>query len=379
MLTIILVKQEWRGVKPWIISLFIALVALMSLSSLFAFNTDLALTYLSLYGKNFALALIIAGCIRNINSMRTMTLYCIAGATIGGLLAIYQYRTGNLVVSTIYDKRAGGLSNDPNDAAMLMLAGLPLCFYWFLRSKIPGKIFFSSTALITLIGIILTGSRGGFVALCVSGAIVYFRRPSIMNSVAILVIAICGIILAPPYYKDRITTLFTGKELNYATSLDQRSQLLEYGLRAFFKHPVLGTGTGNFGAGFTEIANQEGGRFKQVSPSNAPYMPAHNLYLEFFVENGGFAGCILLLIFGLSLLGLFKLNETNAQGRRPHYPLGYLIGAALIGMMLAGLFLSQGKNPVLWFLTGLGLSSFQIPKSRRVISKVESPIRQITT
>lgn len=377
MVAVILAKQEWRGVKPWIIGLFLALLTIMSLSSLFAFNTTLALVYFSLYAKNFALALIIAGSIRNVQSMKIMTIYCLVGATIGGILAIYQYKTGNFVVSTIYDKRAGGLSNDPNDAAMLMLAGLPLCLYWFLRAQIPGKLVVFGAAILILIGVILTGSRGGFVALCIVGGIIYLRRPTPINTVAALGIALTGIVMAPSYYKDRITTLFTGHEINYATSLDQRSQLLEYGLAAFAKHPILGTGTGNFGGGLAEIANERGAGFKRISPANAEYVPAHNLYLEFFVENGFFAGVLLLTIFGCALRGLILIQETNKKGHQLSYPLGYLTAAALVGMMLAGLFLSQGKNPVLWFLIGLGLASYQLPHSRRLIYRSATRSEQI--
>ncbi|HSB95423.1 MAG TPA: O-antigen ligase family protein, partial [Spongiibacteraceae bacterium] len=309
---IIVIKRQWHGVATWLLAAFGALFTLMAIAALFAANQDMALAFLLQYYRSFIFALLIAGSIRHVDAMKTMSIYCLIGATIGGILALYQTISGNLIISTIYDKRAGGLSDDANDSALLMLGGIPFAIYWFYRAKSLGKIFSLGALALIGVGIILTGSRGGFVAMSVSLLIVYLRRPNILNTSLAILIIIGGFLFMPDYYKTRFSTLITGKEVNYATSLDLRGKLLQYGIKGLINHPLLGVGPGNFGAAYAEVENASGSSLNGSSPSKT-HMSAHNLYLEFFVENGILTGGILLSIIASAVWGLTRITEVETR------------------------------------------------------------------
>jgi len=108
-------------------------------------------------------------------------------------------------------------------------------------------------------------------------------------------------------------------------------------------------------------ARKNGVQMSQVNLADPVYPAAHNMYLEFFVENGVFAGTLLLAILGWAVRCLFKLDDSAGQESNA-IKLGHSTACALGGMLIAGVFLSQGLNSVLWFLVGLGFSAQKMPK-----------------
>jgi len=355
---IILVKRDWKGVDPSILWLIGLLFFFMAISALQGMAIGRSLSIMMLYAKVFLLAILIIGCVRDEKNIKVMTVYCIAGLIVGALYAVYQSLTGQFSVSNIYVQRAAGLRADPNDTAMLLLSGVPLSVYWLFQLKSKAlKIIPAISIVVLLIGIVLTGSRGGFVALALIFLAIYLKRPTIIATFVAVFIMVLAVTLAPDSYKERIESLVTGQEKHGSKSLESRSKLLSQGLTVFMNHPVLGVGAGNFGAAFMESLNSaEFSGSSGLAITGNTHLAAHNMYLEFFVENGIIGGGLLISIFLLSIIKLMKFDRENRQYQRSIYSLPFCILLALLGMYFAGLFLSQGKNSVLWFIIGLGLS-----------------------
>lgn len=346
-MTIILVKRKWSGVSKSIMLLFTALIMLMALSSLQGIDQNTSITTMFIYARGFMLVILLAGCLKNEQDMKIMTLYCLAGLTIGALAALYQYKTGKFTIHTIYEHRSASLRGDPNDTAMLLVAGIPLTFYWLYNYKrLLGTVFFSGIMVALLFGIVLTGSRGGFVALLAVASIMFIRKPSLKVFLAGIFLAASFLAIAPHSYWDRMDTMRTGHEEHGSRSLKNRERLQMGGLNVFMEHPVFGVGPGNFGQAYLQYLG-----FQQAGGG-----VAHNMYLEFFVENGFFGGMLLLYIYATSIMSLLKLDRIQGRHHR-QFGLGFSIAVSLFGMLLSGLFLSQAKNSVLWFTIGMGISA----------------------
>lgn len=360
-LVTILVRKQWSDVKGSTLWLFSALIAVMSMSGLLGLNVETSVVSLMCYAKGFLLALILAGSLKSKKNIQIMTLYCLVGLIMGALMVVYQYKTGTFTINTIYVQRAASLRGDPNDTAMLLVAGIPLALYWFNNAKgLLVKGVFAGSMLLLLIGLVLTFSRGGFVVFILVSTVIYLKRPTLRMTFLGVLIAFFFCILTPQNYWERIETLITGQERYRSHSLENRSLLQKRGLAIFVTRPVLGVGPGNFGNAFA-------GRSGYVGEGLSV---AHNMYLEFFVENG-LVGGVLLLIILYQAIRCLMVYDHKTRTECDTFGLGFSIALALAGMLFSCLFLSQGKNSVLWFMVGLGFALGQIAaKSKGANSKL---------
>jgi O-antigen ligase len=355
-------RRRWVGMPAvnWIFfAFFIALIALAALS-----GVDPASSFISLlkYSKGFLLAIFVAGIIKDSDQVRIVTLYCVAATFWGACIALYQHLTGSYSIDVGEVQRAGGLSRDPNDAALLLLTGLPVALYWFMHSdRRFVKLLFAAVFVLIIAGITLTQSRGGAVTLALILLFLFLRRPSVkVFSVGIVLVSI-GLLFVSEDYWERMEDLRTIGAESESGSISIRYQFIEAGIDAFLRHPVLGVGMGNFG------------RVLQISGHKQDASEvAHNMYLEFFVENGTIAGLLFLILLGAAVLQSIRYDRYN---RLEHsaYGLGFCISMSLMAVMIAGLFLSQGKNEVLWFFVGIGLALSGMIRSSTTIGDSQFP------
>lgn len=374
---VILGRRQWTGVSNNTLLMFGALILTMSLAAMQGMSLEASLISMMLYAKVFLLALLLAGCLKSEQDIRIMTLYCLAGLLVGALVAIYQYKTGTLAVQDIYTQRAAGLREDPNDTAMLLVAGVPLAIYWFANTRnVLVKLFFAGAIPLLLVGIGLTGSRGGFVTLVVIALVIYIRRPSLKLTLAGMLMVVGVVALAPESYWDRMQTLVSGKEEHGGRSLESRSMLLKKGVSLFSQRPVLGVGPGNYGNAYMDSVTSSGlVGSSGLSIGSERGIVAHNMYLELLVEIGLLGTVLFLAVIYRALRNLSGFGrKTGAQ--RKSFELGFAIALALGGMLFAGMFLSQGKNSVLWFLVGLGFAAGQLMANSTRTSQEQASIQK---
>ncbi|MBT8085169.1 MAG: hypothetical protein HKN35_13835 [Woeseia sp.] len=351
-ITVIRGRIEFFRTNVWL--LVMMLIALMALSALMGMDPGRSITQLVLYSKGFLLAIFVACVLDDENEIEVVTLYFIGATVLGATIAYYQQVAGAYVVDeNSIVKRAGGLTNDPNDTAMLLLTGVPLAVYWLIHASTFHKRVLAAAALVAVIGaIMLTQSRGGGLAMALVLFLLYLRKPSLNVSIIGGVLLIVGLALMPSDYWDRMESLATIGDSKDG-SLDIRYRLLAEGMRVFVENPFTGVGIGNFGNALTAART---GIYEDLV--------AHNMYLEFFAENGAFAGILfmgLLLVALLSSLRFDKFYGTKYSS----YGLGFCVAMSLFGVLTNGLFLSQGQSAVLWFLIGIGLAFLKITNTYR--------------
>lgn len=334
-------------------------------------GSDYSFQKIIVYAKPMFVCLIILACIRDINSMFLIAKYIVISVTVGGLFNIYQNFTGEYLNLNEWDhslSRAAGLRLDPNDTAMLMLIAIPLIYYFSINSKVKvTKLTALISALITIFGIVLTGSRAGFAVMVFIGISLIFHNPENNKSKLLswpskknLGIFLIGIIIvaiaAPSYYWERVYTLVSKEEVGQSQSLYHRYDLLIKGFELWKTNPIIGVGPGNFNEAF--VSSDLG--YTQELSQKTTTIVAHNMYIEILAEFGIIGFFVFLTICFFSLKNLFMLDRKKFlcdEKDQKYRFIGYAYGLSLMSMLLMGLTLSQGYNSVFWFIVGIALSA----------------------
>jgi O-antigen ligase len=162
------------------------------------------------------------------------------------------------------------------------------------------RVFFRLCPLIMVPGVILTGSRGGTVAMCVALMIIplCFKQISTLTKslvVATLLAAVVGgVTLLPDASVKRLSSI--GSEA-MSGSMAGRREIWAAGWEQFKQHPVLGVGTGGFA--------------ESINLANSQNPVAHNTYLSVVTE----LGVIGFLIYFLAVIrmGLDALHMPKPE------------------------------------------------------------------
>jgi len=176
----------------------------------------------------------------------------------------------------------------------------------------PFRALLAFAVLIPVASVLLSGSRGGFVALVVEGLIWmavlfaavharHLRRLVLKLSLGIVVVTAAFFWMDTGDIASRLATLFQPTHSPEA-SFGQRGRVTLDSLRLLRDHLWLGTGLGSFETAFPPY---------QSLPSNEVWDHAHDDYAEALAETGLAGG---ILILGAMAL-FFLLAFTNVRKR----------------------------------------------------------------
>lgn len=248
--------------------------------------------------------------------------------------------------------RLGSTVGDPNELAAVLVAGffLAIALAGALRGSLALRVGGIAAAALCMVGIFLSVSRGGLVALGVGVLCALFLagrwRPAV--ALAATVAALAGVIyfagFAPPSASERLTLADQGSG---------RVDIWTVGWRMVEDRPVTGVGAGNFERSAIRYLLEPGSllhdEFIVVSPK-----VAHNIYLQVLAELGVVGLAAFLAILGFSLSCAFKAAGRFRQSGDVSMELlarGLLL--ALIGLLVADFFVSEQYSKQLWLLLGL--------------------------
>ena len=238
-------------------------------------------------------------------------------------------------------------------AAMLCFAIGPALFTLGSWRTLFGRIFGLVCLALLLIGLILTFSRGGFVALIVMVAIYVIRQRQVLTFLACCVTLILAALFMPSAMKER---LFTGVERDaVSNSVGNLSDPLTAGRLAVWERllpevaqsPLWGKGLGS--TAWSGLV--QSGIYKGSHP--------HNMYLAMLLDVGilGFAA---LAVWFVTLLR--ALRTLGIDSRQPAMLRNYFFGAfaALVGVMVFnvtnGDYVPKPEHTYLWFSVGMALA-----------------------
>lgn len=370
----------------WTFYLMLAFLPSVLLSSLFAVDVRIALGEVFTYcAEGLVVYFLIVNSIRTVASLKRVLWLLMGTAALLGTLSLYQESTGNYeqefagfaqrnLARGIVDGRSGSLEvrekvhtsnraegpiEDANRYAQNLLMVLPFSVFMAFASRtlfarIAG---FGLTGMI-LVGLLLTYSRGAFLALVLIGVLAYglrfIRRSYLLAGAATLAVVMAT---AVPFYMTRIQTLFGAEGLLSETAENQPDMVLRgratemlAAFNVFLDHPIVGVGPGQFN------------RFYSVKYMSDPDIAmqtldtqrrAHNLYIEMAAQTGIVGFAIFLGILTSVFLRLWRLRVAIAD---PTTESSRIVTAAILSLasyLTTGLFLHLSHERYLWMFVAL--------------------------
>jgi O-antigen ligase len=272
-----------------------------------------------------------------------------SGATVAGVLA----GAG----PTPYGEaaRISSSSANANELAAVLVATVAVAVGLVIVSRRSPALRLASigAATLALLGIVLTVSRSGLIALAVASvAAVIFAgrwRPRVLL-ISVLILGGAGIYFltfAPPEARERLTTTEQGGH--------GREDIWKVGWRMVEAHPIHGVGAGNFKTSSIHYLLVEPGLLRRSDFIVDTQKVAHNVYLQAWAELG-VIGLALLVSLILALLNC-STRAIRQFTRDGNLMMEILARAQLVGTigLLSSLFFSSDQyNKQLWLLLALG-------------------------
>jgi putative inorganic carbon (HCO3(-)) transporter len=281
--------------------------------------------------------------IRRLEHIRWVAVAFVAGA----LLAVMY---GLLSGYTIDGSRLASALDDPNETAAVLLAAGALAFAIGAGELRAGRRSLAfAAALLALLGVASTASRGGLVALGAAGVaaiVVAGRWRARVTAIAVagaVLVAGWFVLLAPAGSRSHISNLQSG-----------RSTLWTVAERAIAANPVIGVGNDNYRLVARDYLVRPG---LTTDASQVVIDPkvAHNVYLEIWADLGviGLALFAGLIIASLRS-ALAAANALRRAGRGAEEILARGVVVATVAMLAADLFMSDLYSKQLFLLLALG-------------------------
>lgn len=204
------------------------------------------------------------------------------------------------------DGRLAGIQNsilsNPNDLAINIAISFPIGVAFMLQGGVFKKLVWAMALAVMLVGVYLTASRSGLLALIISIALCVWeygvngKRPMLVTFTVIACIIGLGVALSSAHYRARVESIFMGDVEGSGDhgSREARIELIEKSAKTAITHPLFGVGPGCFPI------------------VDSGWKVAHNAYTEIAAETG-FPGLILFLMI---LRGAFKNVAQVRQTRR---------------------------------------------------------------
>jgi O-antigen ligase len=250
----------------------------------------------------------------------------IAGSWVLAILTLANFSSSQAIAEGQY--RFAAYGQDPNDVARFLDLGFPLAALlvgcerrWLTRILAAGYL------PLGLVAVLLTASRGGFLAALVALAgtvAILFRghTRTAIGALSALPIVVATLWLAVPAQTlERLATI--PAQLRYG-DLNQRINIWSAGWRAFVHAPVFGTGAGTF----TDAAH--------LSPIDT----AHNTALSLAVSGGLCALFLAVIVLALAVRQVAAMRT----------PLRLAFAVALLVWSVTAIVSSVEDSRTTWFL-----------------------------
>ena len=250
-------------------------------------------------------------------------------------------------LSTDYGGRAYASSTyDPNDVAMVMVCTLPLAAFAAIALRGVRRLLAIGAAIVCILTILMTMSRGGFIGLVIVSVLLLFRLGKASLAPRVLILITVATFLAgaaPAKYWHVMSTIWrpTSGGAYVESGLLPRVELWKRGVGFFLAAPLTGVGVGAF-----EVA--EG----RSHGGSGAWMTAHNSFVQLGAELGVFGFTLFLTLIALGIRDARRVVRAAKRDARLR-PLTWVARAvemSLYAYVVEGFALSQAYSPMLYFL-----------------------------
>jgi O-antigen ligase/polysaccharide polymerase Wzy-like membrane protein len=420
----LLVFDRLRGRRPLVWDRLIGWMLLyalaVGLSTLGAFNGISTLAALVACLRDVVIALSVLNLVRRGADFQVVSWGLIAAGLLLVVAELIDAATGfslgglstseyaHLAYGT-YGQLYGGSVGDSNSFAQLLvpLVAVALVQVWTEPRRPWRWLAGFAVALLTL-GLVLTYSRGGLLALLTVVGLVALRQRRQPRRLLALTLVLLPLVFAPPTYHERLLataewislrlhpattgavvatptqlpgslaaatpvgtiapaapTVPTATSLSAATtppapepdygSLYERSVIWQVGFQMFLDRPLTGIGKGNYYAAYFDYVDAVAADLGYLKPRGA-----HSTPVQVLAETGLLG---LLTFGGVVVIGLLGLQQAQrALGARERLAAlgleGFELGA--YGFLVTALFLNNNFPRYLWILLALGAAGRQL-------------------
>jgi len=240
--------------------------------------------------------------------------------------------------------RPGGLEQDPNYEALTLVIGIPLAI-WMARREISRawRLIGAGCAGLVGIGVVLTESRAGLIALAVMGllSLVFGRRRlpilALLGAAAILVAEFAPASLSGRFRSIRISGAPTNGD---DASARIHFELFKAGISMIASKPITGVGLS---------------QFKSVAPEYNPNILrltgqsyiAHDTYIQIAAEGGLPAFALFLALMGLAMV---NCSAVRRHGVGALADLGLAMQLGLVAYGIAAASVTAEYVSTLWLI-----------------------------
>lgn len=330
--------------------LLFCLTALLSIP--FALNRFLAWQeFNGTFIRCIVMFIVIINVVRTKARLKGLMLLALAAGVWLSVEAVNDYRLGLMTVEGYrVGGRGGGIFGNSNDMALFLVTVVPIAIALLLSSRgVARKLLLGAGALLMVIAILLTYSRGGFIGLFV--ALTFFawkagrRRRLGIVAAGFLIVAL--FMVTVPSYALRLASILV-PSLDPVGSSEARSGELLRSLVVAIRHPIFGIGMGNYAA---EMSHRG--------------LVTHNSYTQVAAEMGTAAlVCYtLFIVTPLKKLGQIARETFGAKANSELYYLALGLQASLIGYMICSFFASVAYLWYAYYLIGYAVCLRRIYES----------------
>jgi O-antigen ligase len=261
--------------------------------------------------------------------LRALLRATVAGSWVLAALTVANFASADAIANA--QARFAAIGQDPNDVARFLDLGFPLAALLVNSERHrPWRLLAAGYLPLGLLGVLLTASRGGFlaaiVALVGSGLLLAYghRRRLLAGALALPALAAALWFIVPRESFNRLATI---PEQLQGGDLNQRLNIWTAGRHAFVRAPFFGTGAGSF-----------------VSAAGlGPVDTAHNTALSIAVSGGLVA---LFLTTAIVAAAIWSIAQTRG-------PLKWAMAVALLVWLTTSLVATVEESRTTWLLLAM--------------------------
>jgi probable O-glycosylation ligase (exosortase A-associated) len=246
---------------------------------------------------------------------------------------------------------------DANDLATLITTAMPFGLYFVIgQRRLVWRLLAAGGLIVLAVGLIRSGSRGGFLAFLAVAAFVLVKMTTIparsrIGGLVVILVVLLGT-ASDKYWSQMQTIVHYNQDYN-VTSETGRVRIWKRGIGYMEDHPLFGVGMRNFPVAEGTISPLAERRERGIG---VWWGAAHNTYVQVGAELG-FPG--LLLYLGAIVTALLSLGRVSRRALWAHPEDGEVsrlaqsLMAALVGFAVGSFFLSLAYADMVYMLIAL--------------------------
>jgi len=374
----VLVRREALVVTP-ALGLMVAFLGVLVISAVVSgASATTAASVTGFASEGLLLYVLMTNAVRTADMLRAVVWALLVAGAVMGAVSLWQeathtYRTafgglGQVNIDPTVDvpvarPRLAGPIGEKNRYAQVLLVLLPLAL-WAARYERNALLRLAAVGCggFALCGIVLTFSRGGFLALVVLVvAMLATGLLRVRHALALGLAFVALVTIVLPGYVTRLQTLQKADSAASQTSgadgaIRGRATENLAALHAFGDHPLLGVGPGEFFAReSTAYANALDLRFLDTRRR------AHNLYLEMAADTGLAGLLVFLAIVWTTLVGVWRTARSwDTRGDPVRAALARAFALSIVVYLVSAIFLQLAYQRYFWLLIALANSAIWV-------------------